>query len=114
MINRQKYAPPKVIGIDVDGTLQKNGLPNTRLIEWCRERKSEGFALMLWSARGEAYARNYAERFDVLELFDLICSKPGYIVDDQGWGWIKYMRVIRSLSAPVDAETDEQCAEPPN
>ena len=102
MNRRQKYPPARVIAIDVDGTLQHRGSPNNRLIEWCKERKADGFTLMLWSARGEAHARKYAELFEVLDLFDLICSKPGYIVDDQGWGWIKYTRVIRSVGDSVD------------
>ena len=107
MIRRQKYPPPRVIAIDVDGTLQQRGSPNKRLIEWCKERKADGFTLILWSARGEVYARNYAELFGVLDLFDLICSKPGYIVDDQGWGWIKYTRVIRSVGDSVEDDQSD-------
>jgi hydroxymethylpyrimidine pyrophosphatase-like HAD family hydrolase len=101
MKKRQKYPPARVIAVDVDGTLQHRGHANNRLIKWCQEMKADGFTLMLWSARGEVHARNYAELFGVLDLFDLICSKPGYIVDDQGWGWIKYTRVIRSLGESV-------------
>lgn len=93
----QKYPPPSVIAVDVDGTLQQRGRPNERLIKWCRARKEEGFSLMLWSSQGEAHARKYAELFRIVDLFDVICSKPGYIVDDQGWGWIKYTGVIEHL-----------------
>jgi len=108
MNKRQKYPPPKVIAIDVDGTLQQRGLPNNRLIEGCKKRKEDGFTIMLWSSRGEAHARKYAELFGVTDLFDLICSKPGYIVDDQAWGWIKYTRVIRSVVDSVDGgESDD-------
>ena len=94
----QPFPPPRVIAVDVDGTLQINGACNRRLVEWCERQKASGFYLMLWSSRGEAHARNVAEAFGIVQLFDLICSKPGYVVDDQGWGWIKYTRVINSLS----------------
>ena len=97
MSKKQKYPPSKVIAIDVDGTLQHNGNPNNKLIEWCRDRKSENYNLILWSARGEAHARKYAELFNVTEIFDTIISKPSYVVDDQGWGWIKYTKVIRTF-----------------
>ena len=90
----QKYPPPRVIAIDVDKTLQLEGRPNDSLIERCRGWKDEGFYMMLWSSRGEAHARSYAEKFGVVELFDLICSKPGYIVDDQGWNWVQYTMVL--------------------
>lgn len=84
--------PPKVIAVDVDGTL------NPRLIEWLRGQKTKGFKLMLWSSGGEEHAMDAAVRFGAVELFDLICSKPGYIIDDQGWGWIKYTKVIRRFN----------------
>lgn len=93
----QTFPPPRVIAVDVDGTLQSNGVCNQGLVDWCMQQKAGGFYLMLWSSRGEAHARNVSEAFGLTSLFDLICSKPGYVVDDQGWGWIKYTRVIKSL-----------------
>ena len=101
-----KYQPQKVIAVDVDGTLHNNGIVNHALVEWCKERKGQGFALMLWSARGEAYARKFAACFDITGLFDLICSKPGYIVDDQGWGWVKYTKVIRGLGENISVSDE--------
>lgn len=86
--------PPRVLAVDVDKTLYCNGAINQPLVDFCRQKKADGFFVMLWSSRGEAHARRVAEEFHVTELFDLICSKPGYVVDDQGWGWTKYTRVI--------------------
>lgn len=37
-------------------------------------------------------------QFGVTELFYVILSKPGYVLDDKGWGWIQYTHVIRSFS----------------
>jgi hydroxymethylpyrimidine pyrophosphatase-like HAD family hydrolase len=102
MERKQKFPPPKVIAVDVDDTLQVRGFPNLRLIEWCREKKRQGYFLMLWSSRGQRHAENYAKKFGVLDIFDLICSKPGYVVDDQGWGWVKYTKVIRSFGCEHD------------
>jgi hypothetical protein len=58
-----------------------------------------GYSLMLWSARGREYADAMAQRYGVAGLFDVILAKPGYIVDDLGWDWIKYTQVIRSFTS---------------
>ena len=92
-----KYPRQKVIAVDVDGTLSLRGQPNTKLIEWCKAKASEGFSLMLWSSQGEQHARDMADRFGCADLFHVICSKPGAIVDDKGWGWIKYTTVVRGF-----------------
>ncbi len=89
--------PPRVIAVDVDGTLSLAGKPNLKLIAWLRARKADGYKLHLWSSAGETHARSIAARFGVTALFDLILSKPGFIVDDQGWSWTKYTRVL-----PID------------
>jgi len=86
-----------VIAVDVDGTLGVQGVLNERLITWCREQKAAGKTLILWSARGEAHARRAAEFFGVSDVFDVIMGKPEAIVDDKGWGWIRFTRVIRSF-----------------
>ena len=96
----QKYKAPKVIAVDVDGTLHCGGRVNERLVEWCRRQKTAGFSLMLWSSRGNDYAQKAADLFGVRDLFDVVCSKPGYIVDDQGWKWIAYTKTIRTLTSP--------------
>lgn len=95
-----------VIAIDVDGTLLLPDGLNERLVAWCRYQKEQGKTLLLWSARGEAYARKIAERLDVSELFDLIIGKPETIVDDKGWSWIRYSRVERELSIESESESD--------
>lgn len=82
------------IYVDVDGTLVKHGKLNDKLVKWCEMMKADGFRLYLWSARGEDYARETAQEFGVDGLFDLILSKPSYIVDDMLKGWTKYMGVI--------------------
>jgi hypothetical protein len=97
-----KYPPSRTIAVDVDGTLLVNGRLNARLIEFCRAQRARGFSIMLWSARGKAYAQAVAERFEIVDLFDDIVGKPGYIVDDLGWTWIKFTRVVRSFGEPVE------------
>lgn len=97
-ILNQKYPPTKSIAVDVDGTLHINGIVNVRVVEFCKAQKEKGFVLTLWSARGKAYAQAAAEKLGVTHLFDDIVSKPGYVLDDQGWRWIKYTHVIRSLT----------------
>jgi len=94
---KQKYPPPNVIAIDVDGTLFRKGVLNLKLALWCKRKKEEGFSMILWSSRGEEYARKAADLSKLTDVFDHIISKPGYVVDDQGWGWVKYTKIIRSL-----------------
>ena len=99
---KQPPPPPRVIAVDVDDTLHSKAGCNRRLIAWCEQQKTAGFYLMLWSSRGEAHARNRARQCGVADLFHLICSKPGYVVDDQGWGWIKYTKVVTSINEAAE------------
>jgi hydroxymethylpyrimidine pyrophosphatase-like HAD family hydrolase len=98
-----KFKPQKMIAVDVDGTIYVNGRANLKLIEWLRRQKSKGFKIMLWSARGEDHAKNAAKVFEIEDLFDIVCSKPGYIVDDMGWQWTKWTKRIRTVEE--DAES---------
>jgi hydroxymethylpyrimidine pyrophosphatase-like HAD family hydrolase len=93
----QPYPPPNVAAIDVDGTLQVNNAPNANVIAWCKAAKARGMTLMLWSSRGKAYAQRIAEAFGVSDLFSVICSKPGFVLDDKGWDWTKYTKTIRTF-----------------
>ncbi len=89
---------PQTVAVDVDGTLlKKNGEANLATVDWLRAAKAQGYTLFLWSARGEAHARRAAELCGVTELFCAILAKPGYILDDVGWTWIRFTRVIHSL-----------------
>jgi len=90
-----KYPIRNAAAIDVDDTLLINGEANDDLVEWIKRKKEEGTELVLWSARGRAYAQEVAEKLKVSHLFDAIISKPSVIVDDKGWGWIKWTRVIQ-------------------
>jgi hydroxymethylpyrimidine pyrophosphatase-like HAD family hydrolase len=76
--------------VDVDGTLGKP------VIEWI-EKHSDDCRFVLWSARGEEYARNVADSLGISGLFEYVISKPGHIIDDKGWGWIRHTRVIKRL-----------------
>jgi phosphoglycolate phosphatase-like HAD superfamily hydrolase len=98
MMPAQKFAQTRTIGVDVDGTLHPDGRLNPAVVAFCEKQKAAGFRLMLWSARGKEHAQACADQFGVAHLFDDIVSKPGYILDDLGWSWIKYTRVITSLA----------------
>ena len=92
---KSKYPPTKTLAVDVDGTLLRNGELFEPVVKKCREAKAAGYRLMLWSARGREYAHHVASVLGVLELFDDVVSKPGFIIDDLGWSWVKYTRVVR-------------------
>ena len=91
--------PPRVIFCDVDGTLIVSGMVNARLVDWLRLRHADGFELVLWSSRGREHAEKAASVAGCADLFRSIVSKPGYIVDDKGWTWIKYTRNANALNA---------------
>lgn len=90
----------RAIAVDVDGTLVRGGNLNEPLVAWLTERKAEGFALTLWSAGGKDHALAVARAFHVEQLFDSIISKPGYIVDDEGWTWTRFTRCIYDFTEP--------------
>lgn len=97
MVLKRKYPRQKVIAIDVDNTLLNKGKVNKKLVEWCIRRKEENFTIIIWSSRGERYAKRAAHLAGLTDIATHIISKPGYIVDDQGWSWIKFTIVIKRL-----------------
>ena len=82
---------------DVDGTLIIDGKLNRALVLWLEERNGKGYEVNLWSAAGRQHAVDIARKHGIEDLFDSITSKPGYVVDDLGWGWTKYARVVRGF-----------------
>jgi hydroxymethylpyrimidine pyrophosphatase-like HAD family hydrolase len=98
MIPGQKYSPPKVMAVDVDGTLVCDGRVTPELIAWLQARKADGFRLMLWSARGRDHAAGAIATFDLpADLFDDVISKPGYVLDNCGWEWTRFTQVVKRL-----------------
>ncbi|WP_031386503.1 hypothetical protein [Desulfonatronum thiodismutans] len=95
-----RLPPPDVIAVDVDGTLfrpvpgQREMEANADLITWIRERKAEGFTIMIWSLRGQEYAQDAVDLAGIGDVVDLVLSKPGYVVDDTGWNWIRETLIV--------------------
>jgi hydroxymethylpyrimidine pyrophosphatase-like HAD family hydrolase len=94
MVAGQQYQPARIIAVDVDGTLIRDGRLVQPLVNWLKEQREKGFRLMLWSARGKDHAENAIKTFELEGLFDDVVGKPGYVVDDQGWDWIRYTHVV--------------------
>ncbi len=89
-----KHPRNKSIFIDIDGTLISRGVLNETIVTFCKRKKAEGFDIILWSARGREYAETVAAMCGITDLFTAIIGKPGYVVDDLGWNWIKYTKVL--------------------
>lgn len=83
------------IAIDVDHTLLIKGNPNEVLIQWLKDNK-EQYSYILWSMAGKEHALEVAQAFGIVELFDVIVSKPGYIIDDEGWSWVKRTKCLNN------------------
>ena len=88
---------PMVIAVDVDGTLEVDGVLNDRAIEYLRDMKSKGWTLMLWSSQGQIHAAGFAEQHGISDLFEWIISKPGMNLDDRGWSWTIYCPCITGI-----------------
>ncbi|NLF97359.1 MAG: HAD family hydrolase [Candidatus Riflebacteria bacterium] len=89
-----KYPIPRAFFVDVDGTLHRFGRLNTALVNIIKQKKDEGFFIVLWSSRGQKYAEDYADSQGIRALFDVIISKPGIIADDMGVEWSRYCKFI--------------------
>lgn len=87
----------KIVAVDIDGTLwQRTGL-NLALLQRLREVKVDGYQLILWSARGTAYARAFEQQHIEAGLFDVVIGKPAFIADDRGWDWVRHTRHLSAL-----------------
>jgi ribonucleotide monophosphatase NagD (HAD superfamily) len=91
------FPTPRIIYVDVDGTLINGVVPNASLVAWLRQRKADGFRLFLWSMRGDEHALAAATLAGCVDVFDAILPKPGHILDDKGWAWIRDTNWVRSL-----------------
>ena len=92
-----RHPPTNCVAVDVDGTLSAGGVLNKAVLAWAEQCRANGLFVILWSARGMEHARRMAEQFGCVQSFDAILPKPGYILDDQGWGWVRYTQVVRRL-----------------
>jgi len=80
--------------IDVDGTLLLHKTKRVNADLLARIRAKQGHVdFVLWSARGRAYARSFAESAGIADLFVAIVGKPTCIVDDEGKGWNRLIKV---------------------
>lgn len=94
---------PRVIAVDVDGTLLIRGRINRALLKRIEVYRAEGFEIWLWTMNGEPHARRVAERFGIANLFDRIMSKPGFLIDDKGARWITKCRILPLPGGGADA-----------
>lgn len=90
----RRLPPPRVIAVDVDGTLLLDrGRINAPLVESLKAKADDGFDLIVWSMRGRAYAQAAADRCG---LDAAVCvGKPGMIIDDCGIDWLRGCTVAR-------------------
>lgn len=89
-----KFPTPKVIAVDIDGTLLIDGQLNQPAVDWIRTVHRNGFFTFLWSIRGHDYAKEFVEKYQLGDAFDAVLPKPGYCLDDKGWDWTEYTKVI--------------------
>jgi hydroxymethylpyrimidine pyrophosphatase-like HAD family hydrolase len=78
--------PTETIFVDIDGTLTEHpmapwGLPRVDVINKIKSLIAEGHEIVLWSAGGTQYAKDFAERYGIKPL---VCvGKPRLAIDDK-------------------------------
>jgi len=100
------YNAPRVIYVDVDGTLRKGDGVDPAVAAWCKEKHAAGFELVLWSSAGEAHALKWAEAAGIRPMFSHVLSKPGVILDDKCWQWTIYTRALASIDDDYPASPE--------
>ena len=98
-MNKNRYPIQNVIAIDIDGTLIIDNKLNINLINWIK-KENGNYTFYLWTSRGKKYADHIADKFKIKDLFDSIISKPGFIVDDKGWKWTHFTKVLKIKTGP--------------
>jgi len=83
------YPERKTIFVDVDGTLLINNQINRRLTSWIKTQWLDGYEIIIWSMQGAKYADKICRKANLENYVTHCISKPGTIVDDEGWTWIK-------------------------
>ena len=84
---------PRWAYVDVDGTLLVRHEVNQALVTKLKAMKADGWIICVWSSRGSVYAQAAVIKAGLEEVTDHVLSKPGWICDDQGLGWLEYVRV---------------------
>jgi hypothetical protein len=89
-----RYKSRKVLYVDVDGTMFRNGELNKHLLTTIKAMKADDYFVALWSAQGLDYAKRFAATYDITYLFDAILPKPNFVADDKGWSWTRYTKFV--------------------
>ena len=93
-MDRRRMNHRPAVFIDVDNTLLLHKTKRVNADLLARIKAKQGRAdFVLWSARGRAYARAFAESAGIESLFVAIIGKPTCIVDDEGKQWNRLIKI---------------------
>jgi len=93
-MDRRRMNHRAAVFVDVDNTLLLHKTKRVNADLLARIKAKQGQAdFVLWSARGRAYARSFAETAGIEDLFVAIVGKPTCIVDDEGKQWNRLIKV---------------------
>ena len=98
----------KFVYVDVDGTLIKDGRVNHRVVEFITEIACEVIKVVVWSQRGEAYARYCVEHAGLRRHVSYCLAKPHFLIDDMGWNWVKGVPVLLNYNDSVSQVKSEE------
>lgn len=83
----------RALYVDVDNTLLRNGRIVEPVVLAIRAAIGQGADVVVWSARGKEHALRAATMAGINSM--VIClAKPDAIIDDRGWAWVRYSRVL--------------------
>ena len=90
----KRLPPPRVVAVDVDGTLVIGGAVNRALVRRVRAMSEAGYDVIVWSMRGRIYAERAAHATGLSDVATCV-GKPGVIIDDKGLEWLRESHVVR-------------------
>ena len=83
----------RAIYVDCDNTPLRSGRVVEPVAAAIREALRRGTDVVIWSARGRGHAETVARMAELSEQVMCAC-KPDAIIDDVGWSWVRYARVL--------------------
>ena len=85
----------RALYVDCDNTLLRSGRIVEPVAAAIREALRRGTDVVIWSARGRGHAETVARMANLSDQVVCVC-KPDASIDDVGWTWIRFARVLNA------------------
>ena len=93
---QRRYACALVWTLFNSDRIMAHGAPRDVTVESMRRRKQDGCVLLLWSKLGESVAKERAEKYQLLDLFDWAQDHLQAFADEPGLSQSGYVELVTS------------------